>query len=214
MNVAVAVRPSRSSAYSTGASTVSRRPCVSALAPISASALSNSITLVSSRVPPAPSRILRTESWSTSSASSSSVRVAVNLKGSANSEVSESVLDRRVISKHPVERRELEDHANLLVGRREPDVALGPSDQLQRPDHRAAPGAVDEAHPFHVDDEPRRSVVLDGVADRCLQRRSAGDVEAAVRHDDGDARVRSARLDFQAHNPARDYNGGTRERPP
>src|SRR5262249_41009657 len=126
----------------------------------------------------------------------------------------ERVLDRGVVREHAVESRQLEDYANLLVRRGEPQVALRSADQLQRRDHRAEPGAVDEAHPFQVDDKTWRSVVPDGVADNLLQRRRAGDIEPPGGHHDRDARVRLARLDLETHNPARDYIGGTRERPP
>src|SRR5579859_476381 len=195
--------PSSRNVYSTGGSSgLSLRPCVMTLAPISPSALSNSITLVSSTEPATRSRRSCTEWWRVSSASSSWVRLAWNSKGSAKSEVSERVLDRRVVREDAIEGGQLEHDADLLVGRRQPEIAFRAAQHLEGGDHGPQAGAVDKADTFHVDHQPRRAV-LDRVTDRCLQGGGTGDVKAARRRDHRHPRIRLPCLYFQAHRTKR-----------
>src|SRR5579859_3372881 len=168
--------------------------------------------LVSSREPGPLSRSSCMEWCSVSSASSSRVRVAWNSNGCANSEVSERVLDRRVVGEDAIQRGQLQDHTHLLVRRREPQVAPAAPDQLECGDHRAQARAVDEADAFHVYDQTWRAV-FDRIADRLLQRGRAGHVEPARWHDDCHPCLGLTRLNVQAHGSTA-YNAGKASRPP
>src|SRR5207248_1437090 len=195
--------PSSRNLYSTGGSSgLSLRPCVITFAPISPSALSKSITLVSSTEPRRRSRRSCTEWWRMSSASSSWVMLAWNSKGSAKSEVSERVLDRRVVREDAIEGGQLEHDANLLVRRRQPEVAFRAAQHLEGGDHGSEAGAVDKADTFHVDHQPGRAV-LDRVTDRCLESGSTGDVKAARGRDHRHTPIRLPCLYFQAHRSKR-----------
>src|SRR5260370_6920841 len=103
------------------------------------------------------------DSWSTSSPSSSSMKVAWNSKALSllptGLEAREGFLDSCVVRKDPVEGGELEHHADLLVRRGEPQLTLSAADLLQRRDHGTEPCGVDEADALHVDDHLRRAVL-------------------------------------------------------
>src|SRR6478609_3486506 len=102
---------------------------MSTFEPISARAVSKRMRLWSSAPLPVRSRSRSTEWWSVSKPSSSLVSVAWNSKGGVargtGSEVSERFLDSGEVRKHPVQGGQLEHHPHLLVGGREPQVALG-----------------------------------------------------------------------------------------
>src|SRR6476646_10602619 len=124
---------------------------MSTFEPISARAVSKRMRLWSSAPRPVRSRSRSIEWWSVSSPSSSRVSVAWNSKGSrSGSEVSERFLDSGEVGKHPVQGGQLEHHPHLLIGSRQPEVALGAAHQLESRDDRAEAGAVDEAHAFEV----------------------------------------------------------------
>src|SRR5438105_14735746 len=162
--------------------------------------------LVSSRVLGPLSRKSCIEWCSVCSASSSSVSVAWNSNGCANSEVSERVLDRWVVREDAVQRGELQDHAHLLVRRRESQVAPAAANQLECGDHRAQARAVDEADAFQVDDQTWRAV-FDRIADRLFKRGRAGYVEPARWNHDCHPCLGLTRLNVQAHGSTA-YNAG------
>src|ERR1700674_5444655 len=117
---------------------------------------------------------------------------------SPRSEASQGFLYCGVVRKHPVERGQLEHYTNRLVGGGKPQVALRAADLLQRRDDGAEAGAVDEADPLQVDDNPGLAV-LHGLADRVLQSGRAGHVQAAGRSDDGAPDVDLPALDVTTH---------------
>src|ERR1700737_1132207 len=139
-------------------------PWVSTFAPISPMAVSKSMRSRSSTFRWIDSPRSSMAWWGTSSPWSSRVGLACNSKGSwerRRLEASEGFLDCRVVGEYSVEGGELEHDTNLLVGRREPELALAASHLLQCCNHRAKACAVDEADTFHVDDDLLRAVLYD-----------------------------------------------------
>src|SRR6266550_1682954 len=177
-------------------------PCVSTLLPISPSAVSKSMSGLSSARRPVARRRRSIDWCRMSSPSSSSENEARNSNSWCPAliglKAGEGFLDSRVVGEDPIQGGELQHETSLLVGRRQAQLALAAADLLQRRDHRAEAGRVDEAHAFHVDDDPRRAV-LDHLRDRLLERRRAGYVEPARGRDDGYPVVGGACLDFERH---------------
>src|SRR5207249_6764025 len=73
------------------------------------------------------------------------------LGGPHRLEAGEGFLDCGVVREHPVQRRELEDDAHLLVGSGQAQLPLAAADLLEGGDHRAQSRRIDEADALHVD---------------------------------------------------------------
>src|SRR5260370_16602242 len=90
------------------------------------------------------------DSWSTSSPSSSSMKVAWNSKALSllptGLEAREAFLDSCVARKDPVEGGELKHHANLLVRRDEPQLTLSTTPRLPRQPHATKPSRLTEPY--------------------------------------------------------------------
>src|SRR6266700_5285461 len=194
---------SNRSSYSIGRSTPGGLPCVRTLPPISPSAVSNRSSGPSSSPRPTALRRRWMDRCMMSSPSSSSEKVAWNSKVLRSLPIGlkagEGFLDSRVVGEHLIERRQLEHHACLLVGRGEAEVALAAPELLQRSDDRTQARRVDKAHPLHVDDDALGAVLLDRLRDGLLQGRGAGQIEPSGGRDHGHAVVGLAGLHLECH---------------
>src|SRR5579872_4959685 len=92
------------------------------------------------------------DSWRTSNPSSSAVKVALNSKRWCSIptalEAGEGFLEGRVVREDPVEGRELEHDADLLVRGCQAKLTLAAADLLECRDHRTESRGVDKADPF------------------------------------------------------------------